>query len=90
MIERAEAFSRWIRFAPAFVDWPMHELAYEDRQHRTPWPQANPETITTQSPWPEKMPDTIVPTRTPVASFEEFKKIADKRLGDLKRDLDEE
>ena len=90
MIERAEAFSRWIRFAPVYVDWPMHELDYEDRQHRKPWPQATAETITTQSPWPEKMQDTIVPTRTPVASFEEFKKITDKRLGDLKRDLDEE
>ena len=46
MIERAEAFSRWIRFAPAYVDWPMHEQDYDDRQYRTPWPEATPTNIT--------------------------------------------
>ena len=90
MIERAEAFSRWIRFAPAYVDWPMHEQDYDDRQYHTPWPEGTPETITTQSPWPANTPETMTPTRTPVATLEEYKKLTDKRLGELKRELDDE
>jgi hypothetical protein len=90
MIERAEAFSRWIRFAPAFVDWPMQEHEYDDRQHNTPWPVETPETITTQSPWPANTRETIVPTRAPVETLEEYRKLTDQRLGDLKRDLDDE
>ena len=90
MIERAEAFSRWIRFAPAYVDWPMHEQDYDDRQYHMPWPEGTPETITTQSPWPTNTPETITPTRAPVATPEEFKRLTDKRLSELKRELDDE
>ena len=84
------AGSRWIRFAPAFVDWPMHEQDYDDRQYHTPWPEGTPETVTTQSPWPANTPETMTPTRTPVATLEEYKKLTDKRLGELKRELDDE
>lgn len=90
MIERAEAFSRWSRFAPVYVDWPMHERAYEERQHHTPWPEEVAETITTHSPWPASSPETFVPPPTAAPTFEEFKKRNDKRLGEMKRGLDEE
>lgn len=90
MIERAEAFSRWIRFAPAYVDWPMQEHEYDDRQHHTPWPIDTPETITTRSPWPVNTRETIVPTKAPVETLEEYRKLTDQRLGNLKRDLDDD
>ncbi len=90
MIERAEAFSRWSRFAPVYVDWPMHEPLYEERQHRISWPAESEETITTHSPWPTNGPETIVPTTTPVRTFDEYKRLNDKRLGEMKRGLDDE
>jgi hypothetical protein len=56
----------------------------------TGWPAENAETITTHSPWPATTPETIVPNRAPIPTFEEYKKLNDKRLGEMKRGLDDE
>ena len=90
MIERAEAFSRWIRFAPAFVDWPMHEIEYEMRSEGMPWPEDSPETITLTSPWPSTGPEVVVPKATVNISESEHAKQMVDRLRQIKQDLDKE
>jgi len=89
-IERAEAFSRWTRFAPVYVDWPVNEREYDERQHHMTWPEGTAETITMQSPWPEATAETTVATKEPILAFEDYKKLTNKRLDDLKRDLDDD